>query len=157
MMKTDKAYLVMDDYLMETELIHKCSPCIYGASLKKCPDNKIKFTRLLWLDSDRNEIELVRPRLGSWINGPVVFNDDPSNPKNCITRFLDIALQKLQLKFDHKASDARDKVKSFLKDAEKYSTMNAKKLVLDTDVVIATSELDAQLTINAALVTHQKH
>jgi len=69
--------------------------------------------------------------MGSYLQGPGVFIDDPS--KGGLTRSLDIALQKLQLLFDLNTKKAEE----FLKKLEKYSSMNARELVLGKEDYIS--------------------
>jgi hypothetical protein len=111
-----KVYLVMESCLMEAEILNP-----------GCSKSGIKLVKYLWKQDGS-----PGPREGVELLGPVVFQDDPTNPNDCVTHTLDVALQKMQLKFDIKVAENKIKAEDCLLEIKKYSK-DIKKLVLGKD------------------------
>ena len=106
----------MDNHLMETEILNPGSP-----------STGLKLVKFLWKQDG-----VTGPRLGQELLGPLVFNDDPALDKDCLTHTLEIALQKMQLKFNNKVAINQVKAEDCLREVKKYS-VDIKKLILGED------------------------
>ena len=117
------AYIVLDDALYSVELFDP-----------KSSRPAIKIRDTLWKET---AAILPRGHIVNVLRGKVVFNDDPKDHKNCLTHTLEVALQKLQLNFDLKAADCKKKAAEIVKEYEKYSSLNAKELILKSETYVS--------------------